>query len=226
MTININELRRLAQAATPGPWLLCGGRYVKQDFTCIGLSEDAGQILATVSGGENSGPSFVNDEAERSANARLIAAANPAVINELLDRLEEAESDGLEQARLNGVGASREAALMAKLEAAEKERDNYKFALSEYSGKTEWVQQGINDGTISPKYLGRHRADIASDLLKKAENGRDALRARIEAMAKLEPVAIVRINAINGNPSVDFVPGHRYLHHNDKLYLAPGAKGE
>ena len=38
----------------------------------------------------------------------------------LLNRLEVAESDCLEQARLNGMGASREAALMAKLEAAEK----------------------------------------------------------------------------------------------------------
>ena len=42
------------------------------------------------------------------------------VVLELLDRLEAAESDALEQARLNGMGASREAALMAKLEAAEK----------------------------------------------------------------------------------------------------------
>ena len=41
----------------------------------------------------------------------------------MIDRIEEAESDALEQARLNGMGASREAALMAKLEAAEKERD-------------------------------------------------------------------------------------------------------
>ena len=50
-------------------------------------------------------------------------AADASVVSELLDRLEEAESDALEQARLNGIGASREAALMAKLEAAEKERD-------------------------------------------------------------------------------------------------------
>ena len=47
--------------------------------------------------------------------------ANPATVSELLDRLEAAESDALEQARLNGMGASREAALMAKLEAAENE---------------------------------------------------------------------------------------------------------
>ena len=70
---------------------------------------------------------------------------------------------------------------------------------------------------------------VAEDLLARietAEKERDALQAKVEEMEKQEPVATVRINAINGNPSVDFVPGHRYLHHNDKLYLAPGAKGE
>ena len=41
--------------------------------------------------------------------------------HKLTDRLEAAESDGLEQARLNGIGAEKELALMAKLEAAEKE---------------------------------------------------------------------------------------------------------
>ena len=41
--------------------------------------------------------------------------------SESLDRLEESESDCLEQARLNGMGSEREAALMAKLEAAEKD---------------------------------------------------------------------------------------------------------
>ena len=53
---------------------------------------------------------------------REIGEALDAAV-EMIDRLEAAESDALEQARLNGMGASREAALMAKLEAAEKERD-------------------------------------------------------------------------------------------------------
>lgn len=42
-------------------------------------------------------------------------------ILELLDHLEAVESECLEQARLNGMGSEREAALMAKLEAAEKD---------------------------------------------------------------------------------------------------------
>ena len=82
MTINITELRRLAQAATPGPDGI--------SLSWIKLLQDFQQ------------------------------GVSPAMINELLDRLEEAEADALEQARLNGMGASRESALMAKLEAAEK----------------------------------------------------------------------------------------------------------
>ena len=105
-----------------------------------------------------------------------LGAIQTEEVAELLDRLEAAESDAIEQARLNGMGASREAALMARLEAAEKERD--------------------------------------------------ALQAKVEEMEKQKPVATVRINVINGNPSVDFVPGLHYLHHNDKLYARPGAKGE
>ena len=50
---------------------------------------------------------------------------------EMIDRLEAAESDCLEQARLNGMGASREAALMAKLEAAERERDALRARIEE-----------------------------------------------------------------------------------------------
>jgi hypothetical protein len=93
-------------------------------------------------------------------DAKFIAAANPAVINELLDRLEAAEADALEQARLNGMGASREAALMAKLEAAEKD-----IAMKER----------INDSLGST--------------LNAVANERDDLLARIEAMEKQEPVA-------------------------------------
>ena len=115
--IDINELRQLAQAATPGPWKT--GQYLGslRQFvihTDVG-DKGRGSDVAFTSA------AFGNDETV--ANARLIAAANPAAINELINRLEEAESECLEQARLNGMGASREAALMAKLEAAEKERD-------------------------------------------------------------------------------------------------------
>ena len=55
-----------------------------------------------------------------------LGAIQTEEVAELLDRLEAAEADALEQARLNGMGASREAALMAKLEVAEKEAAHIK----------------------------------------------------------------------------------------------------
>lgn len=177
------------------------------------------------------------------ADAAFIAAANPAAITELLDRLEEAESDGLEQARLLGMSGEREAALLSKLEAAEKERDKYKLAYSLWREKTDWVQEGINSGAISPKYLGWHRADVVSDLLKKAEKERDALRtelketwhraaaaentikslqAKIEAMEKQKPVGEIQRANSTGNYicSEVWVP----LPVGSKLYALPGAQ--
>ena len=69
---------------TPGPWRVSGGRYIKQDYTEIGLSDDAGMMIASIPGGETSGPFFVENRAECDANARLIAAAP-----ELLEALED-----------------------------------------------------------------------------------------------------------------------------------------
>ena len=87
--IDINELRRLAQAATPGPW------WVNQDslnhgFECGVLEINAKDwhALAGAWGVTGAKPSE-----EGAANAAFIAAANPAAINELLDRIEAAEKD-------------------------------------------------------------------------------------------------------------------------------------
>ena len=82
--------------------------------------------------------------------------------------------------------------------------------------------RAVETGVIAPAISNEVAMAYHRCAQLKKEN--DALRARIEAMEQQEPVATVRINAINGNPSVDFVPDHRYLHHNDKLYLAPGAQ--
>ena len=144
------------------------------------------------------------DELRPAVEAAGLNAISMQEVLDLLDRLEEAESAALEQARLNGMGASREASLMAKLEAAEKERESWKGVAQQFGNEADELRTHLS---------------FAKDELNR-------LRAKIEGMERQEPVATVRINAINGNPSVDFVPGHRYLHHNDKLYLASGAKGE
>ncbi len=212
--IDTKELRRLAQAATPGPWQFWHGGVAAN------IDSDGRTIIV-----ERPTPSGGKYQARVDGNFRFIAAATPAAINELLDRLE----------------------------VAEKERDKYKSAYIEWCEKTEWVHDGITNGAISPKYLGWHRADIAADLLKKAENEvahikevefprkmravaagwetkcarleqeRDALRAKIEAMEKQEPVAwissggdVARSKAFMDEVGFACAP----------LYLAPGAKGE
>ena len=78
------------------------------------------------------------------------------------------------------------------------------------------IVERLKDAEIATHALFDH-------IFQHAREEIELLRAKIEAVERQEPVATVRINAINGNPSVDFVPGHHYLHHNDKLYLAPGA---
>ena len=92
--------------------------------------------------------------------------------------------------------------LIDRLEAAERERDALRAELA----------------------VLRSSMTFRTSLIGRIEAERDALQAKVEAMEKQKPVATVRINVINGNPSVDFVPGLHYLHHNDKLYLAPGAQ--
>ena len=73
-----------------------------------------------------------------------LGAVRPEEVAVLLNRLEEAESDALEQARMNGMGASREAALMAKLEAAEKERDELRTELKEVRHEVAMTHYTIN----------------------------------------------------------------------------------
>ena len=77
-----NELRRLAQAATPVPWHFWRG-WVAAD-----IDSDGGIIIA-----ERPTPSGGKYQARVDGNFRFIAAANPAAITELLDRLEEAEKE-------------------------------------------------------------------------------------------------------------------------------------
>lgn len=104
--IDTKELRRLAQAATPGPWINHG-----RQPNVAGLPHSAvaaKTLLARVYS------EAYGDVEQETANASFIAAANPAAVSELLDRLEAAEAEALEEARLNGMGSEREAKHLAQ----------------------------------------------------------------------------------------------------------------
>lgn len=127
--IDINELRRLAQAATPGPWFSDARgniwRRPPSDLYENGGSVARDKPIAFVAvwwrGEGVTGYPF-------ETNARLIAAANPAAITELLDRLEVAEKDNaLKERVIDALGAELNAvtnerdALRAKIEAMERQ---------------------------------------------------------------------------------------------------------
>ena len=123
MTIDIDQLRRLVQAATPGPWTNYGRIPNAPGVPHSAIA--AKTLLARVYS------EAYGDFRQETANASFIAAANPAAVLELLDRLE----------------------------AAEKERDRYKLAYNDCIAKTEWLQEEIGSGALPAKYLGMHRAD-------------------------------------------------------------------
>jgi hypothetical protein len=74
------------------------------------------------------------------------------IVHALIDRLEAAESEAIEQARLNGMGSEREAALMAKLEAAEKERDAAELMSLALQAKIEQMERQEPVAEIGQQY--------------------------------------------------------------------------
>ena len=99
---------------------------------------------------------------------------------EMIERLEVAESARRDDYQNWMTALDRNAELLAKLEAAEKERDDiaqqlvqseqgkrkiskecdtYKAAYNEWIAKTEWMQDELTCGKLPAKYLGMHYAD-------------------------------------------------------------------
>lgn len=122
--------------------------------------------------------------------------------------------------------------LLDRLEAAEKElaelRSSMKFRTS-LIGRTEAERDALRAAVETTENDAAHQKALADSALRVAEGWEEkcnALRAKIAEMEQQEPVATIHINSITGNPSVDFIPGHRYLRHNSSLYALPGAKGE
>ena len=124
----------------------------------------------------------------------------------MIEQLEAAESDALEQARLNGMGASREATLMAKLEAAQKEVEIERMRLAACGVAALGYFEGCAEEYISASL---------NDVL--------ALRAKIEEMEQQEPAGKFIQNPSNGIWEQD---GYGDNPDARPLYALPGAKGE
>ena len=162
------------------------------------------------------------------------------VVLELLDRLEEAESDCIEQALLLGMGSSREAALMAKLEAAEKEAAHIKevefprkvravaVGLETKCARLEQERDELRAKIETAENDAAHQKALAASALRVAKGWEDkcnALRARIEKMEKQEPLWFIDER---GEPKRYHKSKADYCKYGglDLLYALPGAKGE
>lgn len=172
--IDINELRQSAQAATPGPWYIGSGTYEGRNIYSVeAVTDDEGftynPVVATAED---------DDVVCWEANARLIAAANPAVISELLDRLEAAEK---ELAELRSSMKFR-TSLIGRTEA---ERDALRAALQHEADCVEAAKAEI-------KAL---RAEIVRPLAERSDRLERALREVKEAVEHT-PLGVRGIKAL------------------------------
>ena len=87
--IDIAALRKAAYRATPGPWEVQTGCSWRRIGTAHGHHRRDGDVLAPTVSAADGHP----DISAPAGNLEYIAAANPAVILALLDRLELAERD-------------------------------------------------------------------------------------------------------------------------------------
>lgn len=184
--IDLNELRRLTQGATPGPWHAT--KSVETNSWAVW--SDTTRLMELR-------PTKTVDMYRVSNTATFIAAASPAAISELIDRLEAAERN------LNCCRGER-------MEAAA-------LFLS--------VKTRLTDERDALRAAVRHEADCVEAAKAEVE----ALRAKLEAMEKQEPVACMgrgprdgRIEFSVHKPSPSAMRDFNVI----PLYTLPGAKGE
>ena len=155
------ELRRLAQAATAGEWYVERGNHIYGRNEVTDKEEVWHPVIACTDDDEIN----VNFE----ANAAFIAAANPAAISELLDRLEAAEKSDAESLAMYRKARDERDALRAALrheadcvEAAKAEIEALRAKITEMEQQepVSWAdafgepfrQKSEIDGVASPLY--------------------------------------------------------------------------
>ena len=208
--IDTKELRRLAQAATPGYWYVERGNYVYGSKEVTDGEEAWHPIIACTDDDEAS----INFE----GNAKFIAAANPAAISELLDRLDRVEKTNRDWLRANSPGGWIDDLRMERNDlraAVRHEADCIEAAMAEINSLRARIETAENDAA--------HQKALAESALRVAEGWErkcGELRARIEQMEKQKPVASVwrcDNNHIHGSCEQTLPMGA-------KLYALPGAQ--
>ena len=103
MELDLNELERLAESATQGPWIACGPSFG------AALPKYLNEVVVDNPDSEEDGIEICQSptglEKESSRDMEFIGAANPAVVLELVRRLREAENDAWRYRKLRDEDA-------------------------------------------------------------------------------------------------------------------------
>ncbi|MEZ6725935.1 ead/Ea22-like family protein [Pseudomonas aeruginosa] len=144
------ELRRLAKAATPGPWVT----DAQKNGAIFNIESESGDMCIAMSQ-ENPAPTRLEINEQRRANAEWIAAANPKTILALLD-----EIDGL--LAQHGRDSSELRALCQARDDARKERDRLKAeneALRKDAERYRWLRGASHFDTPQHKAFCKNYGD-------------------------------------------------------------------
>ena len=201
---DINKLRRLAQAATPGPWYVGTGTYEGCNiYSVVSVTDAEGftyqPVVATAED---------NEVPQWDANVRLIAACNPVAISELLDRLEAAEK-AVTEAYQRGYATGQEE--------IEKERDALRTLVVMRCDLDYLPQftQGHESHEFTEPVTAEHCRWFVAEI-ERLRTDCDALRDKIERMEQPESGFRERCT-----PAAPAGGSNRF-----PLYALPGAKGE
>lgn len=188
--IDTKELRQLAQDATPGPWYVRSSNYdVRNIYSANAITDSEGftfqPVIATVED---------IDVPRWRANARLIAAANPAAISGLLDRLEEAEKENIKLREALAEKVTSETVLRAlsvgngSINASFEGGAVHLFVDSlanqfVESGAVNYLEMRFHSEATGPLLLTLQRVNgkTPHQLRTEAEKERDILRAKVAA---------------------------------------------
>jgi hypothetical protein len=228
--IDTKELRQLAQAATPGPWILLP---VGDKSKCFAVADI--NLLSVLTVVDECGTSF--GAVYLDGDAKFIAAANPAAVSELLDRLEAAES----VLKDFGTTAQEVECWLERYRCIEREAEALRTRLE--AAESDAIEQARLNGmgsereaALMAKLEAAEKSDAESiAMYRKARDERDALRAKIEEMEKQKPVAWRTFNGEGGYGSRSYADNENYQlgwaarnpNHVgvvELLYLAPGAQ--
>ena len=225
--IDINKMRRLA---------LDGDLAAMQEIILrleAAESECLEQARLNGMGGEREAALMAKLEAAEKdiAIKEEVIDSLAAVVKRLDAQCDAAEAEAIEQARLNGMGSEREAALLSKLEAAEKERDDFAQQLVQSEvGKREISEAHdalqVEVGKLKDLEVSRC-VKINGYIVDNARLAEEVVRlqAKIARMEQQVPVAEWIENRFHKYPQLVWNEKYR-VNIGDKLYTLPGAKGE